>query len=313
MLKYHAHKNQTLTIVFGVILAFIASNNALAQYRPQYSQYMFNGLSINPAYAGAEEDLSLTFINRSQWVNVEGAPTTQTFTGHTLVKDKNLGIGANVLYDQIGIHKSLIAQLNTSYHIAVSENAYLSMGISAGVNNRRSDYNSLYTSTQNDPKITQSDLSGTSLDFGAGIYYRSPRLHIGFSVPNLSANNVSYYDSLEIDYSDPNYYLFSRYRFVVNKYVDIEPGMLLKFIPEVPVSYDLYTNFIFYNVLTLGTSYRKDESLDLLCKIQLTTELQIGYAYDHVIGQVSTLSNSSHEFMINYTFRTFESKTVSPR
>lgn len=283
-----------------------------AQQKVQFTQYMFNGLVINPAYAGADEALSLTFIQRSQWNNVDNAPTTQTLSAHTLVKKKKLGLGLTLVNDKIGVHKNFSAMTSYAYHIRTGTSSYLSMGLQAGIHRTRSDYASL-NGASNDPKLNDINISETFFDVGAGIYFRSPRFHAGLSAPELLPNKVSLSDTVSVQLDRANLFFFSKYKITVSESLELEPGMLLKYLPDLPVSYDVNLSMIYREVLTLGVSYRKAESVDFLLRALITPQLQVGYAYDHTIGNVARLSNGSHELMINYLFRYSESKVVNPR
>jgi type IX secretion system PorP/SprF family membrane protein len=132
-----------------ICIAMLFCGEASAQQRVQFTQYMFNGLIINPAYAGAHEALSLTFIQRSQWAGVENAPNTQTLSAHTLFKKKHLGLGVSLINDRIGVHKNISALTNYAYHLRVSSNAYLSMGLLAGIHSRKSDFRLCFTCRNN--------------------------------------------------------------------------------------------------------------------------------------------------------------------
>jgi type IX secretion system PorP/SprF family membrane protein len=284
-----------------------------AQQKVQFSQYMFNTMLINPAYAGADEALSLTMLNRSQWRGVENSPVTQTLSAHTLFHKKQFGLGLTLVNDRIGIHRNLSAMSNYAYHLQVSRKSVVSFGLQAGVHSMRSDYASLATGTIYDPGILNGPVSRTFFDLGAGIYFRSPRLHAGISAPGLMPERMSFKDTLTVHLNRANYFLFARYRIVQSENIAYEPSVLLKYLHGLPVSYDVNLNLIYRKVLTLGLSYRKQESLDFLLKLQITPQLQLGYAYDHTIGNVSRISSGSHELMVQYVFRYVETKVSSPR
>jgi type IX secretion system PorP/SprF family membrane protein len=287
-------------------------HQGVAQQKVQFSQYMFNNLVINPAYAGADEALSLTFIDRRQWSGVDDAPTTQTLSGHTLFKKKHFGLGATLVNDQYGVHKNLSALTDYAYHLKVGKKSFLSMGLQAGVHNTRSDYASLIGGVTNDPRL-YANVSQTFFDFGMGVYFRSPRLHVGLSAPQLLPETLSLSDTLSVRLSRANYFLFTKYKITQNESIEYEPSVLLKYFPGLPFSYDVNINMIYRKVLTLGLSYRKRESVDFLLKAQITPQFQIGYAYDHAIGDVARISNGSHELMVQYLFKYVETKVASPR
>jgi len=293
-------------------LLLLVCQPGIAQQKVQFSQYMFNNLVINPAYAGADEALSLTFIHRAQWTGVDDAPTTQTLTGHTLFKKKHFGLGATLVNDQYGVHKNLSALTDYAYHLQTGKQSFLSFGLQAGMHNTRSDYASLIGGVTNDPRL-YANVSETFFDFGAGVYFRSPRLHVGFSAPQLLPETINLADTLSVRLSRTNYFLFSKYRIRQNESIGYEPSILLKYFPGLPFSFDVNINMIYRNVLTLGLSYRKQESVDFLLKAQITPQFQIGYAYDHAIGSVARLANGSHELMVQYLFKFVETKVASPR
>jgi type IX secretion system PorP/SprF family membrane protein len=273
---------------------------------------MFDGLVINPAYAGANEALSLMFIDRRQWVGVDKAPSTQTLLAHTLFMKKQFGLGLNVTYDKIGVHKNFSALADYAYHLKVGEESYLSMGIQAGIHNIKSDYASLFNGN-NDPKIYNANVSETFFDFGVGVYYRSPRFHLGLSAPELLPQEISFHDTVSVSLKHVNYFLFSKYRIIISESLNAEPGVLLKYLPGLEASFDINMNMIYREALTVGFSYRRKESVDFLLKAQVTPQLQFGYSYDHPIGYISKLSNGSHEVMIHYIFRYTQTQVPSPR
>jgi len=296
-----------------LVLMGAVMGEASAQQSAQYSQYMFNGLVLNPAMAGADEALSLTFVNRSQWVSVDGAPVTKTFSAHTLFDRQHLGVGLIAVADKIGVHKQQQVAGSVAYQLKVAEHRVLSFGLQAGVNMQRSDYASLNTGSMPIDLNYNGNVSQTYFNMGAGIYYRSPKLDAGFSAPGLVPERYALNDTVTLNWQQANYFLFGRYRIRINDMLVLEPSMLLKYHAGVPLSYDVNACLVIKQALTLGMSYRKSESLDFLMKAQLTPQLQFGYSYDFVIGQVSALSRGTHEVMVNYVFRYTHTKITSPR
>jgi type IX secretion system PorP/SprF family membrane protein len=282
-----------------------------AQPGPQFTQFMNNYLVINPAYAGAEGAFSLTMVSRNQWSGVENAPSTQSFSAHTLVKKKHVGLGLTIIRDQLGVHKNTNVLTNYAYQIKLKEGSFISMGIQAGVANLKSDYASLQGPTI-DPKLVNS-INQTTIDFGAGIYYKNQKLQIGLSVPELFSPTAHPNDSVSITFRKNTLQLYSRYRFTLNESFDMEPGLIVKYFPNLPVSYDVNLNLIYRNVLTGGLSYRKDESIDVIFKLQLTQQFQFGYAYDYPLNSLSSLGTTSHELLIHYVFRNIKNKVATSR
>lgn len=303
----------SISLVFFIVLITTLSWDSSAQQKVQFTQYMFNGLVINPAYAGADEALSMTFIQRNQWAGVDNAPETQTLSAHTLFGKRRIGLGLTLINDKIGVHKSLNALTTYAYHLPVAEKSFLSMGLQVGINRRQSDYASLVGGATYDPRLNDVSITKTFLDFGMGIYFRSPKFHAGLSIPELIPGRLDVNDSVTIQLSKSPYFYFMKYRMRASDFIEIEPSVFLKYQAGLPMSFDVNANMIYRKVLTLGFSYRKDESIDFLFIAQITRQLQIGYSYDHPIGHVSMLSNGSHELMVQYVFRFMEKDITSPR
>lgn len=295
-----------------LILLFCVFQSGLAQQKTQFTQYMFNGIVINPAYAGADEALSITAVYRSQWTGMKNAPATQALSAHSLFKQKKLGLGLTLVNDKIGVHsnKSILSQY--AFHLPTSTHSTLSFGMQAGIYNLKSNYASLRSSA-NDPLVYDPFLSRTFFDVGAGLYYRSRRFHAGLSVPEIIPQRFSFNDTLSIELSKMNLFLFSKYRFTLNNFFDLEPSVLVKHLRGVPTSFDVNLSAIYREVLVLALSYRKDESIDFLLKMQINRQLQLGYSYDHTIGILAPIANGSHELCVNYIFRDIQQKVVSPR
>ena len=299
-----------IIIAFSVIIT--AAGQCYAQQQVQFTQYMFNNALINPAYAGADEALNLTFIQRNQWSGVESAPTTQTLSAHTLFKKRNVGMGLSLVNDKIGVHKNMNALMQYAYHLKVGAECYLSAGLQAGIASRRSDYSSLLGNSP-DPKLSNPSFQHTYFDVGMGLYFRSQKLHAGISVPQLLPAKMLVGDSVILHFNKANYLFFSKYKMMLNDNFDLEPSVLFKYLPGLPVSADFNMNLIFRKAITIGVSYRKQESFDFLFKGQITQQLQFGYSYDYPINQISQLTNGSHEFMVQYVFRYVQKNVASPR
>jgi type IX secretion system PorP/SprF family membrane protein len=301
-----------LNLIFVIGLIVLIRTQVYAQQQPQFTQYMFNKLVINPAYAGVEEALSITAIERRQWNDVEEAPSTLTFSAHSAFLKKHVGLGLTVISDRIGVHRNLTVLSTYAYHIQVDKQSFLSMGLQVGVDNVRSDYQSLLNGSTNDPRLL-ANVTKTFFDVGFGVYFRSSRFQAGVSAPELIPHSASLNDTLTIDIDKVNFLTYSSYRLTLSENWDAEPSVMIKYFPGLPLSFDVNANVIYRKVLTLGTSYRKTESIDFLMKAQVTQQLQIGYSYDYPIGAAASLANGSHELMVNYLFRYVQKKVSSPR
>lgn len=312
--------NKNLRVVYclrycvPIMVMLCAVVSADAQQKEQFTQYMFNGLILNPALAGSDEALSITFLNRRQWTGIDGAPVTQTLSAHTMLGNMRTGLGLYLVNDKIGVHKNQSFQGSYSYRLHVSESAYLSMGLQAGLNVHRSDYASLGgTTSMNDPKLANGTLSSTAFNMGAGLFYRSKRFEAGLSVPELVPEKISFSDTARATWQQAQYFLFAKYSIPLNDILDLEPSVLIKYMRGVPVSYDLNACVLIKEALMFGLSYRRQESIDFLLKARVTPQLQLGYAYDYGTGEVARAGNGAHELLINYIFKFSKDNVVSPR
>jgi type IX secretion system PorP/SprF family membrane protein len=302
-----------ITTVLLTTIGLMGAISSIAQQKVQFTQYMFNPLVINPAYAGADGPLAVNFINRTQWAGVENAPVTQTLSAHSLFKKEHIGIGLTLVNDKIGVHNNFSLMTNYAYHLMVGPNARVSMGVQGGIHRTTSDYASLMSPNTYDPKLSTSPVRESYFDFGFGFYFRNEQWNIGVSCPELVPRSISVSDSSSFKLNRTNTFLLTRYRMRASETIEVEPGILLKYLNGVDMSFDLNINMIYREVLTTGLSYRKKESIDFLFKAQLTPQLQFGYAYDHPIGYMDRISNGSHELMVQYVFRFVENNVSSPR
>lgn len=297
-------------VVFVLLVALAQKSNA--QQNVQFTQYMYDGSLINPAYVGADEALSLTFVHRDQWSGVEGAPQSQTFSAHTLFKKQQFGLGLIAHHETIGIHRALNAGLNYAYHLPVGREKYLSFGLQTGIFNRRSDYQAVQNGTT-DPSVGNNFLNDTEFDMGLGILYRSEKFQMGYSVPEVFSRKIMLTDTSEIDLGKVNHLLFTRFQFPVSSTFTIQPGFLLKYLAGVPLSYDVNLSATYREVLSAGVSYRKNESIDFLLRLHVTPQFQLGYAYDYPIGDIGQIARASNEILVRYVFKYNYSKVISPR
>ena len=286
-----------------ILLVMMAGQPVLGQQSSQFTQYISNELLINPAYAGAEEALSISLLHRAQWAGVEGAPTTQSLTAHSLFKSSKVGLGLAVVNDKIGIHNIITASSSFAYRIQLKQETFLSFGLQFGVNQVKSDFNSRAGQIQNpnDPALNKGNLSETSFEFGSGIYLITPRLNMGISMPNMLYKNIEA-DSIEDGLLNNNVYFLFRYSIPIASNFTLQPGFLIKYTKELPVSMDINLAAVINNVLLFGVSYRIKESVNPIIQAKITPQFKIGYAFDYPLSSVDSYGSNSHEFMVSYLF-----------
>jgi type IX secretion system PorP/SprF family membrane protein len=302
-------------IHWGILLLalLLKMTTGYSQQEALYSQYMFNGLVINPAYAGSSEVLSMTVSARKQWVGVEGAPSTETFSLHTPLKKEKIALGMTLINDNIGVTHQFGINAIYAFRIAVGENKKLSFGLQAGATQFTSQYTLLTTRMPGDATFAADQVSGVIPSFGGGIYYSAPKFYFGFSVPHL-VNNI-FKDTLVATniFQRRNYMLTSGYVFTLSPNLKLKPSFLLKAAQGIPLQLDLNANFLIKEVLWLGCSVRNFNMLELLAQVQLTDQLKLGYSYDCAAGKTNTINKGSHELILNYNFSFVKNKIVTPR
>ncbi|HWS60278.1 MAG TPA: type IX secretion system membrane protein PorP/SprF [Flavobacterium sp.] len=299
-----------LFTAFVVLLTFI---DAQGQQEPQYTQYMYNLNVINPAYAGFKENLSFGLLYRKQWVDIQDAPTTMTFSGSSPV-GKNVGLGLNVISDKIGPSETTNLNADFSYGLNLGGGHRLAFGLKAGatfldlslldINNSLPD--------ANDPAFSE-NISETYFGLGAGLFYSADKYYISFSIPNML--NTPYYESNNIEYGQTamHYYLSGGYVFDLNPNLKFKPTVMLHSAFDAPLSLDLTANFLINERLELGAAYRIEDSVDFMINYAITPNLKIGYAYDYLLSDLNVTTNSSHEVVLLFDLNFPKKVSQSPR
>jgi type IX secretion system PorP/SprF family membrane protein len=298
-------------ILPGLILLAV-TNLVHAQQIATYAQYMFNGLAINPAYAGSQEVLSATALARFQNVGLKGAPQTQTFSIHSPLLNKRVALGLLVIHDQISVINQTGIHFSYAYRIPVSTKSTLSMGLQGGVGFYQANYTDLEAYQPNDP-VFGSNVREVRPNIGAGLYLSSSVYYIGLSAPHLINNAFDRGPEFETVYQNKPILLTAGYVFPINRLLKLKPSFLLKFVDEIPVEFDVNANFLFDEVLWVGLSYKSTKTISLMTQAQLTDQIQFGYSYQITAGYLRTVELGSHEIMLNYRFKFNKKGLVSPR
>jgi len=284
-----------------------------AQQDPIYSQYMFNPFVINPAYAGTRNSMSAVILHRSQWVGIDGAPTTQTASIHAPVNKYKIAWGLNFAHDALGPMSNVMAGVTGAYHIKF-RNSKLSFGLRAGIHNSTFNRNELNFKTDNDPYDVGGKVSAMipNIDFGA--YYYKTNFYLGLSATHLNGSKLNYDgfpDSANI-YLRTHVMLASGYVFEISPKFVLKPSVLIKTVGSRP-NFDINVSALFYKRFWLGLSFRNKSSINLLLDVNVTDYLRIGYSYDILLNQLSNYSKGTHEIFIGFDFDIKKSQTISPR
>ncbi|MDI5899012.1 type IX secretion system membrane protein PorP/SprF [Flavobacterium sp. LB2P84] len=291
------------------LLVLIAYIDVKAQQDPHYTQYMYNMNVINPAYAGSKESISFGLLFRKQWVNIEDAPTSLSFSGHTPV-GKNVGVGLSLISDKIGPVTEQNVFGDFSYTLKLGGTQRLAFGLKAGASFHKVGLRDIQSSLP-DPSegVFGTDINDTSLNLGTGVFYYTDKYYVSFSVPNMIKSAHLDYNGREYGSDVSHYFLTAGYVFDINYELKFKPSFMLKSAFNVSPSVDVSANFLYQEKFELGATYRLEDSFGAMVNFAITPELRIGYAYEHIISDLKITSPSSHELIILYDL--FESKKVS--
>ena len=293
-------------------LVLIISNIIYAQQDAQYSQYMYNTISVNPAYAGSRDVLSILALHRSQWVGFEGAPTTSTFSINTPIPETNIGLGISAISDRIGPTEQSTFSGDISYTVRLTEKTNLSFGLKGSASFFSFDQFKVTPFQANDPKW-KSVSSKLSPNFGLGTYLHSDKYYLGISIPNIMESNLYNDNEISIKSQRMNYYVIGGYVFDLSNWIKFKPAIVSKIVTGAPVQFDLSANTLFMNKFVLGAAYRMDAAFSGLAGFQVSDALFLGYSYDFDTTAINRYNSGSHEMFIRYEFNFKNDKLVSPR
>jgi type IX secretion system PorP/SprF family membrane protein len=313
-MKKFIKDNNILTIPMLLIIATLGNiNEAFAQQDSQYTNYMYNTINVNPAYAGSRGTTSIFGMHRTQWVGLDGAPVTNVASINASINNSNFGLGISFVNDRIGPSDENAISADISYTIQTSETYKLSFGVKGTADLLNVDYNKLNKHNVSDSQFQSNIDNRFSPNFGAGVYFHSDKLYAGLSVPNF----------LESEHFDDNisatakermhYYFIGGYVFDLSSTVKFKPAFLTKAVKGAPLQLDLTANFMFNEKFILGAAYRWDAAVSGLAGFQVNQNWMIGYAYDAETTKLANYNSGSHEIFLRYEFKGKSERVVSPR
>jgi type IX secretion system PorP/SprF family membrane protein len=288
------------------------SVTGFAQQDSQYTQYMYNTITVNPAYAGSRGMLSIFGLHRSQWVGLKGAPSTNAFSVNTPLNGNHLGLGISIVNDKIGPTVENTFSTDLSYTVPTSETFKLSFGIKGTVNLFNIDINKLDIKDEGDKQFQNLD-GKFSPNIGAGIYLHSDKAYVGLSVPNFIESDRYDDDQVAIFKEKINYYFIAGYVFDINPSLQFKPALLTKLVQGAPLQVDVSGNFMFNEKFVLGLGYRWSASVSAMAGFQVSEGLYIGYAYDHETTRLQKYNSGSHEIFLRFELFNSYSRITSPR
>lgn len=302
---------KTKILIIAAVFSFLSGH---AQQDAQFTQYMYNTVNINPAYAGQRGVLSVFGLHRTQWVGLDGAPTTNTFAIHSPINDSNVGLGLSFINNRIGPVDENSISADFSYTVQASEAYKLSFGLKATANLLNVDYTKLNIYDPTDPSFQNNINNLFSPNIGAGVYLHSDNTYVGLSVPNFL--ETKHYKG-DINYSVArermHYYLIAGHVFDLDPTLKFKPSLLTKMVKGAPLQVDLSANFLINDKFTLGTAYRWSGTFSTLAGFQVTEAIFVGYAYDAETAKLANYNSGSHEIFLRFElFRNYD-RIITPR
>jgi type IX secretion system PorP/SprF family membrane protein len=304
-------------LLLGFVVSTLITGTSQAQFEPQFTQYMFNEMFINPAYAGSRKQVSATTSYRNQWVGLEGAPKTQTLSIHGPLMNRKLGVGLSVMNETIGVTHQFSVYASYAFRFQVGSNGAFALGLQGGIINHQEDLTKVITVEEGDNQFLLNTPHVILPNVGYGMYYNTDRFYAGISIPRMMKNRVAGDGSSEVTHSLElefwHYYFSTGYVFPVSESIKMKPAFMLKTVPGAPAIADFTLMALMKDVFWLGFSYRTEDSFAGIATFQVTNQLRIGYSYDYTTTPLSNYSNGTHEVNIGYDFSFKKKKVVTPR
>lgn len=284
-----------------------------AQQDAQYTQYMYNTININPAYAGSRGVLSVFGLHRTQWVGLDGAPVTNNVSVHTPIEGTNIGVGLSFVNDRIGPSDENNISADFSYTIKTSKRYKLAFGLKATADLLNVDFTKLSIYNPGDPRFQTNIDHKFSPNIGAGAYFYSNKTYIGLSVPNFL--ETKHFDGSNVSVAEEklHYYFIAGTVFDLNYDVKFKPSVLAKVVEGAPLQLDLSANFLLYDKLTLGVAYRWSAAVSAMVGFQITDGIFAGYAYDAETTKLADYNSGSHEVFLRFELFKNYNRIISPR
>ena len=302
---------------FFIILLGLFAISSYAQQDAQFTQYMYNTININPAYAGSRGVLSVFALHRTQWVGLDGAPSTNSFSINTPVNNSNIGLGLSFINDRIGPSDDNSISADVSYSVKTSETFKLSFGVKATANLLNIDFSKVSKYNPYDNLAQYNIDNKFSPNIGAGIYYHSNKTYVGFSVPNFLEtehyNNSATSPSNSVASERMHYHFIAGHVFDLNESIKFKPALLTKLVQGAPLQVDASANFMFNEKFVLGAAYRWDAAASLMAGFQINKSWYIGYGYDLETTKLANYNSGSHEIFLRFELFNNIDNLISPR
>lgn len=319
--------------IFASLVFLIFCKTAMAQQEVLYTQYVYNELAINPAYAGYQDALNITLNSRKQWVGLEGSPLTTTIAAHTVLNSNNpecnifkekkrgglkpsrtksrTGLGFLFFNDQIGVDNTMQGTFSYSHKIIFRESR-LSLGLQSSVISYTQNLLDIDNNSLIDPVFDENNQK-LLINFGAGLFFDNDRYYFGLSVPQIIKNNLNY--TLDGDsYQLRQAFATGGYIFFLNRNFKLKPTFMFRYTEDLPFQFDLNSTIIYKDMFYFGLAYRNKKTLSSIIQFSFDKKMRLGLAYDYyVTNEFKKAANGSVEVLFYYNFRNSIHKVVNPR
>jgi type IX secretion system PorP/SprF family membrane protein len=298
-----------------ILVFFLLCNLAVyAQQDPLFTQYMFNKLLVNPAYAGSKEVFTIDMLNRTQWVNIDGAPETFTISAHTAMRNKNVGLGIYLFRDVLGPTNTQGMMGTYAYRIYMGSSS-LAFGLQFGFSYFDFNWAAMNLKDQ-DYLFDPQDIRRVTPDANFGIYYQSNRMFFGVSSKQLLQNDFGYAvkdGKSSFSKLTRHFYLMGGLAMPLDDKIVFRPSMMAKYTPNAPLQIDLNASVLFGNVFWVGASYRSAKAISFMTEFKISDRLKLGYSYDLYLNELQPFNYGSHEIRLGFEFPLYESRMRTPR
>lgn len=298
-----------------VIFILLAGSTAIAQQDALFSQYMFNKLVINPAYTGTRDALSITLVGRQQWVGMDGAPRTASFSIHSPLRNEKIGIGAYAYTDVIGPLQTSGGVGSFSYKFQWGPGK-LSFGLQFGIKHMSIDWSKVDMPEESDIAYLGQSGDNLVMDANFGLYYYTKKYYVGFASKQLLQQEVGtqeLYDDVVANKLLRHFYGMAGIAIPLSDHLVLKPSVLAKYVNNAPLQMDFNANLMINEVMWIGFSYRTEDIFVFLVEVLVKDRLRIGYSYDTFLNELSVQNLGSHEVLIGFDFPVFKRRMLTPR
>lgn len=307
-----AFTKQGISLAILSMLLFVLPGELRAQHTPLYSQYMYNTMALNPAYAGSQDVMTATMLYRNQWTGFEGAPKTMVMSAHAPLKSKKVGVGAVVYNDKIGVVQNTGVYANYAY-ILRTERGRLAYGFKAGASFMQADWSQVVTTTAGDVAFQTNSPVHVLPNFGFGAYYWDKQYFAGISTPEILTHTLATGTAKpETSSGLRNLIVTAGYQFKPKRYLNVKTSVILKRNRSTGFQYDINGSLLWNDQIGVGLAYRSRDALVGLFEMKVNDQLKFGYSYDMTLSALRAASSGSHELMLQYRFG-YVNQSMNPR